>query len=427
MQIGLRVKSLKNIYYGWYIIAACFLSSLYIAGIVVFGFTAFFEPFIQEFGWSYAQVSLAVSLRGAETGLVSPLLGFWVDRWGSRWLLFSGAILVGISLIILSQMQSLVGFYTGAVILAFGSSLSSPAVIAPSASNWFRKRLGIASGILAAGFGFGGLLIPVIIRLLNTNGWRDTLMILGIGTLVICVPLSLVVRHKPELYGLAMDGEKHQEMPKTDINKKKPIASLPKERDYTTKEALASRPFWHLTLAFTLQYLVVGAVLAHIMPYLSSIKIDRSSASFFAAAIPVVSIAGRLASGWASDKLNRKTLTIVAFAVICAGTLLFDLAGNDSLWLLVVAVSLFGLSYGSANTLRAVLLREYFGRSRFGTVFGILMGFLSIGVIFGPYLAGWIFDSWHTYRYAWWLFSVLNVAALLLIITLPKMSRLKTL
>lgn len=418
---------MKNIYYGWYIIAACFFSSLYIAGIVVFGFTAFFEPFIQEFGWSYAQVSLAVSLRGAETGLVSPLLGFWVDRYGSRWLLFSGAILVGISLIILSQMQSLVGFYTGAVILAFGASLSSPAVITPSASNWFRKRLGMATGILAAGFGFGGLLIPVIIRLLNATGWRDSLMIMGIGALVICVPLSLVVRHKPESYGLEMDGEKQQDMLKTVINQKKPNAPWPKERDFTTKETLSSRPFWHLTLAFTLQYLVVGAVLAHIMPYLSSIKIDRSSASFFAAGIPVVSIAGRLASGWASDKLNRKTLTIISFAVICAGTLLFGLAGVDSLWLLVVAVILFGLSYGSANTLRAVLLREYFGRSRFGTVFGILMGFLSIGVIFGPLLAGWMFDSWQTYNYAWWLFSVLNAAALLLIITLPKVSSLKTL
>jgi MFS family permease len=189
---------LKNVYYGWYIIAACFLSSLYIAGVVVFGFTAFFEPFIQEFGWSYAQVSLAVSMRGAETGLISPLLGFLVDRWGSRWLLFSGAILVGISLIILSRMQSLVGFYTGAVLLAIGASFSSPAVITPSASNWFRKKLGLATGILAAGFGFGGLLIPVIIKLLNAQGWRDTLLILGIGAFIICVPLSLVVRHKPE-------------------------------------------------------------------------------------------------------------------------------------------------------------------------------------------------------------------------------------
>jgi sugar phosphate permease len=414
---------LKNIYYGWYIIAACFLSSLYIAGIVVFGFTAFFEPFIQEFGWSYAQVSLAVSLRGAETGLISPALGFLVDRWGSRWLLFSGAILVGISLIIMSRMQSLVGFYTGAVLLAVGASFSSPAVVTPSASNWFRKRLGMATGILAAGFGFGGLLIPVIIKLLNSQGWRDTLFILGIGTFVICIPLSLVVRHKPEKYGIGLDGERLQEKlePLSGTQKIK-VIEIP-TREFTTKEALTSRAFWHIALAFTLQYVVVGAVLAHIMPYLGSVKIDRSSAAFFAAAVPVVSIAGRLACGWASDKIDRKTLTIIAFAVICGGTFLFDLSGVDTVWLLVIAVILFGLSYGSANTLRAVLLREYFGRSRFGTVFGFFMGFLSLGVILGPYLAGWIFVSWHSYHYAWWIFTIMNLGALILIISMPKATK----
>ncbi|HSW57989.1 MAG TPA: MFS transporter [Dehalococcoidales bacterium] len=411
---------MKDIYYGWYIIAACFFSSLYVAGIVVFGFTAFFEPFITTFGWSYAQVSVAVSLRGAETGLIAPLLGYWVDRRGPRWLLFSGSILVGISLIILSKMQSLVGFYTGAIILAFGTSLCSPAVVAPSAANWFKKRLGMATGILAAGFGFGGLLIPVIIQLINTAGWRETLFILGIGALVICLPLSLVVRHRPEQYGLRPDGEKAPEEKAAGANNAQSIPALSTGRDYTTREALTSRAFWHLTLGFTLQYMVVGSVLAHIMPFLSSVQIDRSTAGFLAAAVPVVSIAGRLASGWASDRLDRKSLAVLSFAVITAATLLFDFSGAGTLWLMVVAVGLFGISYGSANTLRAVLLREYFGRSRFGTVFGFLMGFLSLGVIVGPLLAGWIFDTFQSYSYAWWLFTLLNAAALLLIITLPK-------
>jgi sugar phosphate permease len=325
-----------------------------------------------------------------------------------------------LSLIILSRMHSLVGFYTGSTILAVGASFSSPAVITPSATNWFRKRMGIATGILAAGFGFGGILLPVIIKLLNAQGWRDTLFILGVGTFAICVPLSLVVRHKPEKYGLGLDGEKLEE--KSNPLRQAPVNKVVEkpQNEFTTKETLSSRAFWQLNLAFTLQYVVIGAILAHIMPFLSSVRIDRSSASFFAAAIPVVSIAGRLACGWASDKVDRKKLTVMAFALICLGTFLFDFSGANSLWLLVVAVLLFGISYGTSNTLRAVLLREYFGRSRFGTVFGIFMGFLSLGVILGPYLAGWIFDNWHSYHYAWWIFTVMNVVALGLIITLPR-------
>jgi MFS transporter, OFA family, oxalate/formate antiporter len=410
---------LKKIYYGWYIIAACFVSSLYIAGVVVFGFTVFFEPFIQEFGWSYAQVSLAVSLRGAETGLISPALGFLVDRWGSRWLLFSGAILVGISLIILSRMQSLVGFYTGSIVLAVGTSLSSPAVITPSANNWFRKRLGIATGLLAAGFGFGGLMLPIITKMFNAWGWRETLFNLGIGAIVIGVPLSLVVRHKPEKYGYGPDGEP---LPAAAVSTPavKTVKVIETGADYSTREALSSRPFWQLSLGFLLQYTVIGAVLAHIMPYLGSIGIDRATASFFAAGIPVVSILSRLGAGWASDKMNRQKLAVIAFAVIAAGTYLFDLSSQNSVWLLVLAVLLFGLSYGTSNTLRAVLLREYFGRSRFGTLFGFVLGILSLGVILGPYLAGWIFDRWQSYHYAWWVFTAMNVAALGLIMTMPK-------
>jgi hypothetical protein len=68
-------------FYGWWVVSACFLISLYVGGVIVFGFTALFQPIVEEFGWSYAQVSLAASLIGLETGLLAPLLGFLVDRW----------------------------------------------------------------------------------------------------------------------------------------------------------------------------------------------------------------------------------------------------------------------------------------------------------------------------------------------------------
>jgi OFA family oxalate/formate antiporter-like MFS transporter len=411
---------LPRIYYGWWIIIACFISSLYVAGVVVFGFSAFFEPFIQEFGWSYAQVSLAVSIRGAETGLIAPLLGFLVDRWGSRWLMFSGALLVGISLIILSKMQSMFGFYTGAIILAIGSSFSSPAVVTPSASNWFKKRLGISTGLLAAGFGFGGLLVPVIVKLIAAQGWRDALFIMGIGTFVICLPLALVIRHKPEDYGYAVDGEPLSKLAVASVKDTPVENSRPAEVEISTKQAVTSRAFWILTVAFTLQYIVVGAVLAHIIPFLTSVEINRATAGFLAAGIPVISILGRLSAGVAGDKVSRKQLTILSFIIIGIGTFLFDLSSINSLWLAVLAIFLFGLAYGSANTLRALLLRQYFGRSRFGTLFGFFLGALSLGVILGPYLAGWIFDAQHSYHYAWWIFTAMNIIALLLIIILSE-------
>ena len=111
----------KKIFYGWWIVLACFLISFYVGGAIFFGFTAFFEPIREEFGWSYTQISLATSLRGLEMGIFAPLIGFLVDRFGARKLVFYGTIAVGLRLILLSLTQSLAMFYASFLLIAFGA------------------------------------------------------------------------------------------------------------------------------------------------------------------------------------------------------------------------------------------------------------------------------------------------------------------
>ena len=101
----------KNLYYGWWIVFACFLNAFYVAGIIFYGFTAFIEPLVAEFGWSYAQISFAASLRGLEMGILAPLVGFLVDRFGSRRLLLVGVIFVGCVMMLLGFTRSLTMFY----------------------------------------------------------------------------------------------------------------------------------------------------------------------------------------------------------------------------------------------------------------------------------------------------------------------------
>ncbi len=414
-----------RVFYGWWIIAAIFIYSLYTAGVIVYGFTSFYDPIIKEFGWTYAMVSVAASLRGAETGLMAPILGFLIDRWGSKWVLFAGAVITGLGMIFLSYINNYAGFVIGFIIVCLGVSCSGPSVITPVVNNWFRRRLGLAVGVMATGFAFSGLLIPVVTQMIDAIDWRQTLFILGIVGIVLCAPLALLVRHKPEKYGYGPDG-----VPLQAISQKSPSPSarvnmeVP-EMEVTTGQALRTRTFWHIVIAYTLQFTIIGAMLAHVVPFLGSVGISRSTASFFAAAIPIISIIGRLGSGWLSDKFSRKKVAVVAFAIICVGTFLFDYVDNTLIWLLVIAVVLYSISYGSANTLRAVLMREYFGRKHYGTIFGILIGIMSVGTIVGPYVAGWIYDTWQSYHYAWWIFTILNVAALILLITTPRI-RVKT-
>jgi MFS family permease len=98
----------RRIFYGWWVVCACFPIGLLVSGITVAGFTAFFEPFVKEFGWSYTQVSFAASLRGLEAGIFSPIIGVLVDRFGSRKLILAGTILSGLGLLLLSLTNSLI-------------------------------------------------------------------------------------------------------------------------------------------------------------------------------------------------------------------------------------------------------------------------------------------------------------------------------
>jgi sugar phosphate permease len=200
-------KKHTKIFYGWYIVGACMLIMLYTSGIVHYGFTAVFEPIADEFGWSYAQISLAASLRGLEVALLAPVLGLLVDHWGPRRLVFGGSIVVCMGFLILSRVSSLAMFYGAFALLAIGMSALSQTVLMTAVANWFRRKAGIAIGIVASGFGLGGLMVPVLTMLIDVLQWRMAMVTAGLGMLVIVLPLSLIVRHKPEHYGYQPDGD----------------------------------------------------------------------------------------------------------------------------------------------------------------------------------------------------------------------------
>ncbi|MEE8413425.1 MAG: MFS transporter, partial [Dehalococcoidales bacterium] len=196
-----------RVFYGWYLVAAAVVIILYTGGIVHFGFTAVFKPIADEFGWSYAQISLASSLRGLEMGLLAPLMGYLVDRWGPRKLIFAGSIIICLGFILLSNVSSLLMYYGAFALIAIGMSTCTGTVLMTAVNNWFRLRAGLATGIVASGFGLGGLLVPLVTKLIDVFQWRRTMVIVGLGMLGTVLPLSFVVRHKPEHYGYLPDGE----------------------------------------------------------------------------------------------------------------------------------------------------------------------------------------------------------------------------
>ncbi len=385
---------LTNVFYGWWIVLACFIIGLYAGAIIFYGFTAFFDPLVAEFGWSYTEVSFAMSLRGVEMSILAPLVGFLVDRYGSRLLALWGVITIGLGFIALSFTKSLWMFYGCFILIAFGGGGCTAVVFMRVATNWFKKNLGLALGILTSGFGASGLLLPMIVWLIDDFGWRTAVIILGAGMWVIGIPLAFVIRNTPEEYGLAPDGGKTEP----------PIPAEPGEAKGETDEvsfrtALRERAFLFLALSEGLRMMAVGAVVTHIMPYLNLLQIPRTTAGLIAGGITVLSIVGRFGLGWLSDFFDKRHIIAISFGLMSLG--MFALCFVDVWWIMLLFLIIFPTGYGGAITLRGTILREYFGRAAFGRLLGLVMGASAIGGMIGPTLAGFIFDTLGTYYWAW--------------------------
>jgi len=397
---------MRKVFYGWWIVAATSVIHLWSAGTFFYSFTAFFNPVIQEFGWSYTATSIAAALRSIEGGLASPIVGFAADRYGSRRLLIAGAILSGAGFILFSRIASLWGFYFTFIFLSIGISLLLPIPGWTATANWFVKKRSMALGILSASIGLGGMLIYGVNLLIETYGWRTASMVIGVGFWVVTLPCACLVRQRPETMNLLPDGDT-------------PIASTqgasrgstPPAEGFTLPEVLKTRAFWTLTAIVTVSGGAMHSVTVHIMPYFLSVEMDRGKASLIASLLIVVSVLGRFGLGWLNNRIAGRKLLAFGLVMQASGCLLLIWA--DSFWKAMMFVAAFGPGFGGIITLRLVLQASYFGRKAFGSVQGLIMAVMVLGSMTGPVLTGMAYDSFRSYTPAW------QIMALLLFLMIP--------
>ncbi len=396
-----------RISYGWWVVCACFPIGLYVSGITVYGFTAFFEPFVKEFGWSYTQISFAASLRGLEAGIFSPVVGFLVDRFGSRKLIQAGTLLCGLGLLVLSFTRSLGMFYCGFLLLAFGATGCMGLVTMTAVADWFQKDSGKAFGVMSSAFGASGLLVPLIVWLIDVSSWRTALVIMGIGMWSLGIPLSLVIRKRPrEGGGPAEEGVQG----KVDVR----TAKEPRKKEMTVKEALRNKVFLQLAMAEGARTMTVTALVTHIMPYLAHSGMSRSAAGLIAGGIPLVSIVGRFGLGWLADIFAKTFVRHRTSLARALGLLAFCFI--DLKWTIPFFLLLFSSGTGGGMVIRVAILREYCGSASFGRLLGIIMASGAVGGIVGPTLAGWVFDTFGSYQWAWYGFMGIIILPTIMIL-----------
>jgi sugar phosphate permease len=413
-RIAAAASSRTGFFFGWWVVFASAAIVFLTGGTFFYGFGALFNPVVNEFGWSRASVSFAFSLRSEVGGLAAPAVGFMVDRVGSRRLMVAGVALVAIGFVLLSRIESLWGFYGAVIVIAIGMSATGGPVGMVAIAHWFHKRRGRALAVMTVGAGASGVMVLVLAALISAVGWRDALVIMAVVQLVVCVPLALSVRNRPEDMGLQADGEPFQRLE----NGESPAPAAAHE-GLTVREALRTPAFWKMAIAAGLTNLGVIAIVVHQIPFLtSSVGLSEGLAAASVTAMTLLSLLGRLGFGYLADAMDKRHVTAACYAITALSLLLY--ASVYEGWQVLYVLPVFALGFGGSIPVRPAFQAEYFGLKAFGAIQGLAFTIATLGGLLGPVFAGWMYDVTESYRLAFVILSAGSLLAVPLVLTVGK-------
>ena len=412
----------RKFFYGWWIVLAAAFMHFFGGGTFYYGFTVFFNPIKNAFGWTSAATSLAFTLQKLEQGALGPLAGFLVDKVGPRKLVFFGWAVTGLGFLLMSRISSLWVFYGAFLVIATGQSFASGLMSNTAIANWFSKKRSRALTFAFIGPGVSGLLAPMLALFIGKFGWRETLFATGIALWALGLPLSLVMRHKPSQYGYLPDGETASSSETISGNSSQLSHEITDSDSdssatgLTAREAMKTRAFWLLGAVGFFQQIGTSAVGVHIVPYLESVNVPTAIAATTVTGITLCSLIGRLGFGLLGDLYNKRYLMAIALAVQAIGLLIFSFVSMDIAWLLILFLLTYGPGYGGPIPLRPALYADYFGTRSFGTILGFTGIVSMVGGLVSPVIAGWMFDVTGSYRVAWQIFALVTVPSVPLIL-----------
>src|SRR5262245_4332264 len=384
-----------RIHYAWIVLAATSVTLLTSGGVRA-AIGVFVKPLEAEFGWSRTLLSFAVACSIALYGLTGPLVGRLADRWGPRWVLTAGVVLVGIGTMAGAAVTQFWQFFVAVgLIAAIGSSAAAAPVAATVATRWFERHRGLVLGINGAGMAAGQLVIlPLAMGLVALVGWRSAFFALGAGLIVIVVPLTAaLVRNNPAERGLLAYG----------ATAPPPAAAARDESAERTpvSEAVRTWPFLLLCGSFWVcGYTTFGVILAHFIPHATDHGFQPKQAAEALGIMGSMNIVGTIASGWLCDRLGPKVP--LALYYLFRGVSLFFLPFVTTVPGLFAFAALFGLNFISTVPATTTLTARIYGRYSVGELSGWIFASHQVGGAIGSIASGWLFDKSGDYTLAFY-------------------------
>ncbi len=357
---------MKKTFYGWWLLLGLFLIYAASNGIGLNTLPLFYPSLRADFNWTEAQVTGPATLMFLMVSLISPFVGFLLDRFRTKTLMIVGGIgLVG-GLAFYATINSLGQLTTIYIVYAFSLTLAG---IIPSMyliTKWFNKYRGLAIGIFLMASSVGGSIFPPIAgAIIEDDGWRSAAFVLTvIAGVLILIPVVFLVRSRPEDLGLYPDGADH---PPRDADEKEIVG-------VTLLEALSSPIFYLLLLITASMWFCITGVINNQTLYFDDLKIDAKLSGLILGVFFVSSLTGKFLFGYLSDRYSKKNIMLLATLNLTLGSILLPLLNEQSSFLLYLYAIVYGIGFSGAFTMIQVLVAEYYQGPSYGSILGLITG-----------------------------------------------------
>ncbi len=396
---------------GWLIVIAGFLI-LMVSWGSQFSFSVFFAPLAGEFGWDRASTSGVFSLSILLFGVGSIFAGRMTDRWGPRYVVGVGGILMAGGLLLSSRINSLWELYlfygvpTGLAVSAGWGPLAA------AIPRRFPSQRGLAMGIMSIGISVGILVIPFLSsHLIYFFGWRLSFAILGLLTGTVIIGSTFLIEKEPPYGGKSRPRE---EVPAL------PPRSAP-ARGWSLTEALGTRAFWMFFAAYLLWCTGFYMISVHLPVYGLDLGFSPTEAALGVSLIGGGSIFGKFLMGLLSDRIGPRRVMVIN--LILQGLCIFGLIFSRGALPFYLFSGLFGFGYGGTGPQIPLVVAQFFGLPSLGAILGVMILSGQIGGAIGPLLAGKIFDLTRSYSFGFSTggTSVLVASLLFFILKAPQL------
>ena len=424
----------RNLYYGWWLALLSGLLMVLTSVPVFHAMTVWAVALEAHFNWSRTQLGLAMTFTRVEGGLMGPVEGYLVDRFGARRMVMVGLVVLAGGFVLFANVQNLWMFYLTFVVLSMGQGLGGWITLMTLLNHWFRRRVGTSMGISMMGMGAGALVVvPLIAFAINPDydrlGWRETAIVLACVAMAGALILPRFIINRPQDKGMLPDGD----TPDADrregavigaAQSAEPAGNAPpvvEEGGFTVRQALKTQGFWCISFGHGMGSMVILAIMTHLGLLMKDLGYSVQDSAWLVSVYTAVSIVFQLAGGYIGDRVP-KNVALFFFTGLQAGSVVL-LTVSSNLAVLYAFAVLFGIGFGGRTPLTTAIRGEYFGRASFGKILGISTVPMNILLLIAGPMAGYMRDELGDYNLAFLSLAILNGfgAVLFLIARKPRL------